>query len=219
MKCRQINGQFKPANITGIKFGRLTAINISHRKKGKIYWNTRCECGNTKIVAYGNLQSGEVRSCGCLRRETAALSSRKHGMYGTRLYECWNSMHKRCRGTSGKEHNRNYHGRGIRVCSEWSDFKIFMAWAVENGYSDKLTIDREENDKGYSPDNCRWITIKEQQSNRRTNHLLTFNGETKTCSQWAEQYNMKLSCLYERLRRGWNTEKAITKPVRRSIAC
>jgi hypothetical protein len=90
------------------------------------------------------------------------------------------------------------------VCGEWSDsFIAFRDWAVTNGYQDNLTLDRKDNDKQYSPDNCRWSSMKEQQNNRRNNRMLTYNGKTQTLSQWAEQSGLLTETLWQRVNAGW----------------
>lgn len=214
---RQATGNFSIKDISSKRYGRLVAKKINKKENGKIYWECLCDCGNIAVVAYGNLSSGSTKSCGCLRRETSGNGSIKHGMYGTRIYQTWASMHKRCKGTSGEKHRRLYYDKGITVCEEWKEFAPFMNWAYANGYSDSLTIDRIDSNGGYSPDNCRWSDAIQQSNNRSNNHLLTMNGETLTVKQWAVRYKMKWTCLHERLRRGWSVADSITKPVRGSL--
>ena len=138
----------------------------------------------------------------------------KHGLHGTRIYNIFNGMKGRC---YCKEHfaYESYGGRGITVCDEWrNSFQAFYDWAMSNGYRDDLTLDRINNDGNYEPLNCRWITMKEQCSNRRNNHLLTYKGETKTLTEWAELYGKSYVALFMRLKRGWSIEKAIETPLR-----
>lgn len=108
---------------------------------------------------------------------------------------------------------KNYGGRGITIYPEWMKFEIFLNWALKNGYRDGLTIDRIDNDQGYSPKNCRWITSKAQNYNRRSNHLLKYNGQTRTIAEWAALVSMKPGTLVLRLRRGWSVEKALETPI------
>ena len=91
----------------------------------------------------------------------------------------------------------------------------FYQWAMTNGYRKGLTSDRIDNSKGYSPDNCRWVTIKEQSNNRRSNRNITYKGQTKTLMQWSEELGMNFFTLRDRLDSGWSIEKAFTRPVKR----
>ena len=136
----------------------------------------------------------------------------KHGLSNTRLHKIWHSMYCRCYYKSTNQY-KNYGGRGIKVCEEWKHmqgFINFYNWAISNGYKETLTLDRIDNNKGYCPSNCRWITPKEQSNNRRNNVYYTFNGETKTSKQWCELYNISPTTLSDRLKRGWTLEQALT---------
>lgn len=134
---------------------------------------------------------------------------RKHGGKGTRLYRIWKAMRSRCNNQNTAAFP-NYGGRGISVCDEWDSFVKFREWALQNGYTDELSIDRKDNDKGYSPENCRWATRKEQNNNQRSNRLIEFRGELKTLTEWASIMGLSFSCVDDRLRRGWSVEKALT---------
>ena len=102
------------------------------------------------------------------------------------------------------------------MCQEWKDDYIkFHSWAMDNGYSNKLTIDRIDNDKGYSPDNCRWATKKEQADNRNYNITLTFNGAIGSPEFWSKKLNIKINTIYTRKFRGWSDEKILSTPVRK----
>ena len=105
---------------------------------------------------------------------------------------------------------RNKHKRGITICDEWlHNFDVFYNWAINNGYNDKLTIDRIDNDKGYSPNNCRWTTIHEQHNNMRSNICLTYNNKTQTIAQWSHDLGVSRYTLYGRYKKGWNTKKVL----------
>lgn len=112
-------------------------------------------------------------------------SNYRHGNKGTRLYKIWINMRLRCNNPRYKQY-KDYGGRGIKVCEEWNSFTCFSYWAEHNGYDVNLTLDRIDNDKGYSADNCRWTNRKVQNNNKRNNHLISFLGKTYTLSQWAE---------------------------------
>jgi hypothetical protein len=132
-----------------------------------------------------------------------------------RLNKIWSAMKQRCYNTNNSGYP-NYGGRGITICDEWLDANNglvnFRNWAMSNGYNDNLSIDRIDNNKGYSPDNCRWADAKTQSRNRRTNHLFTVECETKTLIEWCEIYGIDRTLIRDRLRRGWDPELAITTP-------
>ena len=137
----------------------------------------------------------------------------KDGRTDTRLYRIYRNMLTRCYNSKSMYFNR-YGGRGITVCEEWrNDFKSFYEWSMSHGYDDTLTIDRIDNNKGYSPDNCRWITHGEQSANRCNNHIVILNGESRTLSEWCGIYDINYKTVRDRLRRGWSYEKALTAPV------
>ena len=131
----------------------------------------------------------------------------------TRIYHIWNGMIGRCERQSYNAYDR-YGKRGILVCEEWHDFEEFKSWAMKNGYAEDLTIDRVDPNGNYEPSNCRWVTMKDQQNNKLNNHVITFDGETKTVSQWAEALGIRTQTLFSRLKRHWDIEKALTAPVR-----
>lgn len=153
--------------MIGQNFGRLIVIGGAGRdKKRNILWRCICDCGTGTVAAGYRLRKGETRSCGCLQRETTVERNTRHGLCGSRLYSIWSNMLSRC-GNDKNPQFSDYGGRGISVCEEWHDFTKFADWALANGYSDCLTIDRVINDDGYSPRNCRWATAFQQSRNKR----------------------------------------------------
>ncbi len=206
-------------DLTGIKFGRLEVMNFSHKRKTpngtiKYYWNCSCDCGNSTIVESRDLRSGHTRSCGCLHYDS--LDRLKHGQCRTRLYRIWRRMKERCKNPNCSDYG-NYGGRGITLAEEWLTFEPFFLWAMNNGYSDDLSIDRIENDGPYAPENCRWITQKKQCNNKRTCRYIEHNGKIKTLKEWAEIYGIHDNTLRSRLGRGLSIEQALTKKVKRKI--
>ena len=151
-----------------MKFGRLTVIGEGKHEKGVHKWKCECECGNITFVDSNKLRSGHTKSCGCLQKERTIQASLKHGMSKSRIHKEWRGVLHRCKNPSAS-HYENYGGRGIKVCDEWTGkdgFINFYKWSMENGYADDLTLDRIDNDSGYSPDNCRWIPHIENCHNR-----------------------------------------------------
>lgn len=198
-------------DLTGRKFGRLTVIDLQ-RTDGRIYWKCKCDCGNIKLIPRGSLVSGRTRSCGCYNRERAVETNTTHGMTETRLYQTWQNMKNRCR-NKNVESYKYYGERGISLCDEWNEsFKSFAKWSMENGYAEELSIDRIDPNIGYEPSNCRWVDSVTQANNKRTNHLLTYNGETKTVAEWARETGLSYKVLYRRLCLGWTAERALTTP-------
>lgn len=200
-------------DITGQKFGLWTVIGFAEVKDGHSFWRCRCDCGNEAIVRGSSLKQGRSKSCGCDREKRRIKKITKHGGYGTRLYRIWDNMKKRCYNPNDISYPR-YGARGITICEEWLTFKNFQEWAIANGYDDFLTIDRIDNDEGYTPSNCRWCDVKQQANNRRTSHYVTYNGETLTLKQWAEKLNVSYPLLFQRFNRGWKFERAISTPVK-----
>lgn len=156
----------KLIDLTGKRFGLLTVIAKGESTpKGIARWNCVCDCGQHTIVRSDDLRRRKTISCGCVRKSGP---HKTHGGTYTRIYRVWCSMRQRCGNPKNQEFKR-YGGRGIHVCEEWaSDFEAFRKWSEENGYAIGLTIDRIDNDKGYSPENCRWTTMKVQNNNKST---------------------------------------------------
>lgn len=200
---------------SGDKFGRLTVLRFSHSSgRGLRIWECRCECGNTVFAKALDLKRKAVRSCGCLRTEILK-KPKTHGMAYSRLNGIYRKMKQRCYNPKIKNY-RNYGSRGITVCDEClNGFEPFMEWAINNGYSEELTLDRVNNDGAYSPENCAWRTYKEQGNNRRGNKHLSLHGETHTLAEWARLLGMKPQTLAARINRhGWDIERALTQPLK-----
>lgn len=201
-------------DLTGKRFGLWTVIERAKTSGPYVMWRCKCDCGNEGVVRANSLKRGDSKSCGCLLRKVNAIAQTKHGHYGTRIYRIWDCMKARCNNPNSKSYSR-YGSRGISVCEEWKEFMPFYTWAMANGYDDKLTIDRIDNEKGYSPQNCRWVNMKTQQNNKASCHYVTYDGETLTLSLWAEKLNIPYDLLIHRISQGWTFERAINTPKRK----
>lgn len=214
-------------DITYQRFGRLTAayrVDDAYYKDGTHHhrWLCFCDCGNCCIVLEGNLKSGVTKSCGCYRREVASENQKKHltkhNETHTRLYHVWCNMRRRCNNPTDDAYP-HYGGRGIKVCDEWQTFIPFRDWSMEHGYDPnakhgECTIDRRDVNGDYCPDNCRWVNMLVQQNNKTNNRKYTWNGETKTIKQWAEELGIDRTTLTYRIdKSGMTFEEAITIPV------
>lgn len=207
-------------DLTGRKFGRLlveSPAENAYRKNGKPRrrWNCVCDCGARKVIYGENLTQGKTLSCGCLQKERASTSRTTHGASTSHLYGVWCAMKSRCSNPTVKEYHR-YGGRGITVCNDWKDsFETFAQWAYATGYDEsairgECTLDRIDNNGSYSPDNCRWVTQKEQMNNVSYNHVYEYNGEQHSVAEWAQIYHIPYGKLLQRLTRyGYNIEKAL----------
>lgn len=194
----------------GDKNNRFTTIKFLHRdNRGAEVWLFKCDCGNYREKNPWYVYSGKTKSCGCLALEIRKTTRRKtHGMSKTRIYHIWKGMRQRCNNPN-TSYYYVYGGKGIKICDEWQSFENFYEWSMKNGYDDKLSIDRIDNDKDYSPDNCRWSTGLQQANNKSINHYETYNGETHTIAEWARLYDINLGTLSSRLQTGMSIENAL----------
>jgi hypothetical protein len=190
----------------------------------------KCECGKITEQRLTSVVQGTIKSCGCFKNELAAerckTLSYKHGdsAANSRVFRIWCAMNARCY-TKSVRGFHNWGGRGITVCDEWrKDYLTFKKWALENGYSDELSIDRKEQDGNYCPENCKWSTREEQGNNQRTNKLITAFGEMKTATRWTRDHRCKcnLNTLIYRVfqsKNKWNSEIAIQTPPLKNNRC
>ena len=198
-------------DLTGQRFGQLLVIERAEDKttgsKPKTMWRCLCDCGKETVVWGSSLTQGTTVSCGCKKR--------KHGFANKeRLYETWQNMKRRCNNPRNNRY-KQYGARGIKVCAEWEhDYVAFRNWAMSNGYADDLTIARIDVDKGYSPNNCRWVGAKIQANNMTRNRFITFRGKTMTLSQWAEELGLSYGVINHRIQRGWDMDRIANTPVR-----
>ena len=196
-------------SLLGERFGRLLVLRyVGVNKHRQRMWQCLCDCGTVAVVRGLTLRSGSTASCGCYRRICAVTHGRSRN--GTPEYRIWAAMLGRCK----SDGHRNYGGRGIRVCKRWESFENFYA-DMGPRPSPKHSLDRENNDGDYTPENCRWATKKEQDRNRRTNRLITYGGETKPLVSWAEKIGIHPAALSWRLDHGWELEDVMTTPSRK----
>ena len=171
----------------------------------------KCDCGSVFVFRYDQMtHDSRVRSCGCLRKQGTRTT---HGMTGSPEHQTWKRMNTRCNDKSNIKYPQ-YGGRGITVCDRWREFSNFFAdmGPKPSGYS----LDRIDNDKGYSKENCRWATPVQQCRNRGITRLVSAFGETRNMAEAAETNGIKYATLKSRLRAGWRPEDALTRPIKRA---
>ncbi len=197
-------------NMIGKKFNRLTVLEeMPIRKDRKKVYKCRCDCGNITYAVGTRLRHGNIKSCGCLVSEVSKRVNTKHGKRNTRLYNIWYEMKRKCYKPNRRDY-KYYGARNIKVCDEWlNNFMNFYNWSIENGYQDNLTIDRIDVDGNYEPSNCRFVDMKMQSNNRRSNVLLTYNGKTQTMAQWAEELHLSYATIKHRHARGWSDKECL----------
>jgi hypothetical protein len=194
-------------DLTGKRFWRFIVIKrVDNDKCGNLCWLCKCDCGMEKIVRSGDIKSGSIKSCGCLRKEKVT----KHGHSNNKTYISWKRMIQRCTNPNDKDYHY-YSGRNIKVCREWLKFENFLQDMGERPL--RHTIERIDNNKGYYKSNCRWATRKQQQRNKCNNHLKTYNGKTQCLSAWSEEFAIPENILRGRIRRGWSMDKTLKTPL------
>lgn len=193
-------------DIAGQRFGAWTVLSY----KGDRLWICRCSCGAVRDITGYNLRSGVSLGCRACR-----CGHGTHYESKTRLYMIWAGMLDRCRNPNSPIYS-HYGGRGVAVCREWRSFETFREWALGHGYADDLTIERVENDRGYSPSNCVWATRKAQARNRRSSRILEWRGRRVTLAEASEITGLGSSTIWKRLKLGWSPERALSQPIRRA---
>lgn len=207
---------------TGHRYGRLlvTGRAPSRGSRSRAHWFCLCDCGSSVDVEACNLRQGRQVSCGCHRAEVTTARSLRHGHARrdceTAEFKVWMGIIKRC--CNVKDHNyMKYGARGITICDAWRhDYPAFLR-AVGRRPTPEHSIERIDNGGNYEYGNVRWATRKEQGRNKRNNRLITFNGETKPVSQWAEEMGIQSKLIYGRLYKGWSPDRALTESVRRWV--
>lgn len=197
----------KKLDLAGKKFGRLSVIDPAPNKGGRTRWNCVCDCGNLHCANTNHLVRGYTRSCGCLKEEIISSGANTtHGKRRSRIYSIWCGIKDRCLNKKSARYS-SYGGRGITVCERWMTFENFYEdmGDAPNG----MSVDRINNDLGYSPENCKWSTPKEQANNTRRNVKITVNGETKNACQWMEKLRVKSYFLKNKTKNGATKEEVI----------
>ena len=199
-------------DLSGKRFDRWTVLQESGRNKyGHLLWLCRCDCGKEVLVLGDSLRRGKSKSCGCLTVEQTVKRNYRHGDTKDRLYKIWWGIKMRTTNPNRKEYPR-YGGRGIKLCNEWADDHLaFKEWALSNGYSENLSLDRIDVNGDYEPSNCRWATDLEQANNQTSNHLITYNGKTMNITQWSKETGIPRSTISGRLFKG---KKSIEESLR-----
>lgn len=200
---------YKAVDLSGKKFGRLTAIQRVGTLRGHALWKCFCSCGTTVNIPSQDLRSGSTRSCGCFATETASKLLTTHGMSDHFLYPRWVQMHHRCYDVKHVSYFR-YGGVGVTVCDRWHDVVAFCE-DMAGGYFEGASIDRIDNRKGYSLSNCRWATATQQASNRRSNVFYRLGGQRYTVKQLSEMCDVKYCTLRYRLKSGKSVEEAMQR--------
>ena len=197
-------------DLTGRVFTRMTVLSMCDERrvgnKKRVQYVCQCECGTVKKCVGEDLVAGHTKSCGCLSREVTGDNFRTHGMRRTTEYKIWSNMKGRCQNPNDDAYDR-YGGRGITCCERWEKFENFFE---DMGNRPKGTsLDRIENSKGYSKDNCRWATSTEQGRNKRNNVLIEINGVTRCQSEWCEIAGVSAEKIRNLRRRGADLHKAL----------
>ena len=207
-------------DLVGLQFGKLSVLRREgSNRRGISTWLCRCECGGEKVSDADSLKRGRTSSCGCLaaqqRKEAAQRPPAEIGRTTKRKeYDAWSGMIRRCYDPNHPSFER-YNARGVEVCDKWRE--SFAAFYADMGNAPKgTTLDRIDNDLGYSKENCRWADMAVQGNNRSNNLHVTFNGRTMTISQWSREVGINYGALRARVVAGWSAERALTqKPNRR----
>lgn len=198
-------------DLTNKTFYNLKVISRAPNKGKKVMWNCICKCGNYTIASGTNLKLGKIRSCGCFKIEQLVKRSTTHNQRHTSLYNVWKGVKQRCLNPNSSAY-KNYGGRGITICESWKNsFTSFYEWSMANGYKKGLTIDRIDNNSNYSPENCRWTDRITQANNKRVNKYITINGKVDTLSNWMKFYNIGKTKYYNRLKKGFSEQQALTQ--------
>ena len=195
-------------DLTGTTFGKLVVVGFHEKgKHGHYKWLCKCECGNESVSFASNLLRGIATSCGCYGRNIIGGNTRTHGMSKTRMFKIWVGIRKRCTNPNMTSY-KDYGGRGIKVCERWDEYINFYN-DMKDGYSDSLTLERDNPNGDYEKSNCRWATSKEQGRNKRNTRSIDLEGRSLTAAAWAEISGTESSTIIWRIKKGWDVRRAI----------
>lgn len=203
-------------NLKNKKFGKLTVLKRVGTSTDGHYalWLCICDCGEKKVIYSTNLRQGRTKSCGCLVKETIIQRSTIHGHNKkdkkSKTYKTWESMIQRCLNPNNVSYH-NYGNRGIKVCKRWMKFSNFLKDMGERPL--EYSIERKNNEKGYSLKNCCWATRKQQAKNRRNNKQITHNNKTQLLTEWATETGISRQVIMYRLNNSWSIKKTLTSPT------
>jgi len=212
---RSFSGKYNPSggrglvrDLQGLRFSHWQVIGRNYDcKKDRAMWLCRCDCGSTSSVAGYALTKGRSKSCGCVQPKSMTT----HGQSRELLYRIWRGIKCRCLNPNDKNYH-HYGGRGITICERWRNSYALFVEDMGQRPSPNHSIDRIDNSKGYCKENCRWASMKQQQRNRRTNRIITYNGKSASLVEWSEIIGLSYACLQSRLKLGWTEERVITTP-------
>ena len=189
----------------------MTAVKYAGANGAKSLWEIKCDCGTVKLMAASEFRKGKIKSCGCMQKKLVGLANTTHGKSQHPLYWVWRSMKARCYNPNHEAYH-NYGGRGITVCDAWLEsFENFwedMAWEYEPGDE----IDRRNNEKGYEPNNCWFVSSQKNMRNTRANRVIdTPKGQMLICEA-AEISGIGATTITYRLAQNCPTERLFDKP-------
>lgn len=208
-------------DLSGKTFNYLTVlefdkIKLSERNNSQYMWKCKCICGKIVSVLKSNLERGSIKSCGCRKSENISIARKIHGLTKTKEYSSFNKMRHRCLNKNNPRY-KDYGERGITVCNEWlNSFETFLE-DMGKSPSTKHSLERINNDLGYSKENCRWATNEEQANNKRSNRFITYNNETLTVSQWAHKFNVAPIFIFKKLYKEENEIEILEQLYLKSI--
>lgn len=190
--------------MVGTKINRITIINdlgvlITPAGRKKKFIIGRCDCGKEWRIAMTDVKNGRTKSCGCYLREITSIRTASHRLIKDPIYKIWGSIKNRCLHANRKD-SKSYYDKGVTICNEWmNDFMCFYNWATINGYKSGMQIDRIDNNLGYNPENCRFVSARDNVNNRANTCFLEHDGQKLCLTEWARIKNIPSETLRRRI--------------------